>query len=162
MQQTKRVQLDGTTIHILGCTHGAHRNPMISADENIEKVDNFTSKLKAIKPNVIYVEVDPTNVSKMLENSRPEDGPPEIVAVANYTRDKQTEVVGVDSQSLKEMGRSFNQQEVTEWSRGMRDEAMVFGILGHLVDNNPQNAVFLVGHNHVDSVIKSMQSYKNT
>lgn len=161
MQQQETVQLEGTTIHICGTTHGANRNLMMRGEKNKQKVNELQSELQRFRPQVIYVELDPHNVTQELENSRAKDGAPEIVAVSNYMENKTVQVVGVDSEHLKKMGRNFNNQDVTDMSRGLRDDAMALAILGHVSNHSPDTAVFLVGYNHVEHVKKNIEQYNS-
>jgi len=139
----------------LGSTH--ENQKLFSNNEKCKQISNdILTKLQNINPDVIFIELpkeEVKNISKY-ENASPVYSSVELVAIAKYTSNKNIDLVGVDSKSLRELNQINSSDEMINLSRLTRNNAIAYNTLIYLRENNVDECVLIIGKNHMNEVIK--------
>jgi len=151
----KNVNYENTNINIIGSTH-EEKKAFSNNDKCRQASSDILNKLNKINPEVIFIELpseEVNNISKF-ENASPAYSSVELVAVAKYISNKNVDVIGVDSKSLRELNQRDSSDEMINMSRLTRNNAIAYNTLIHLRENKINNCVLIIGKNHMNEVIK--------
>jgi len=152
---TTQITHNETNIHIIGTTH-SEKKAFSDKDKCIEESNTILNTLEQLSFSTLFVELPPNqvkNISKFKDSS-PAHSSVELVAIAKYKSKNRVNIIGVDSQSMRDLNTYDSSNEMKQISRLARNNTIAYNTLQHLYDKNIQNCVLIIGKHHMREVTK--------